>query len=231
MSVHLSNEIRELKKELLSLCSLVEHSVKQAVSAVVHNDCDKAQVVIDNDHEVDLKEVEIEEECLKLLALYQPVAYDLRFLVAALKINNDLERIGDLAVNIARRCKPLSQVKGDNPFDFTLMADKTIRMLKQAIDALILEDTKKAHQVCLQDKEVNELNRDMHHLAYREIRKRPDETKSLLSGLSVSKHLERIADYATNISEDIIYMINGTIVRHMPEDQQLVQEDDFEPDE
>ena len=231
MSVHLSHEIRELKKELLSLCSLVEHSVKCAVSAVVDNDLGKAQQVIDGDQEIDLKEVEIEEECLKLLALYQPVAYDLRVLIAVLKINNDLERIGDLAVNIARRCKSLSQLKGGNPFDFAPMAEKTIQMLKQAIDALILEDDKKAHQVCLQDKEVNEINRDMHHLAYREIRKRPDETKPLLSGLSVSKHLERIADFATNVSEDIIYMINGTIVRHLPEEQQLVQEDDFEPDE
>ncbi len=231
MSVHLSNEIRELKKALLSLCTLVEYSVRESINAVKNNDIKKAQAVIENDHNIDIKEVEFEENCLKLLALYQPVAYDLRFLVAALKINNDLERIGDLAVNIAKRYKSLSKLfheSGKVPFDFEPMSNKTIEMLKMAIDALVSEDTKMAQQVCVDDEQVDEMNRQMHQLAYEKIKKYPEDTKALISGLSISKHLERIADYATNISEDIIYMINGTIIRHMPEDQLLIGKNDFD---
>lgn len=231
MSVHLSNEIKELKKELLSLYSLVETSVKQSVKAVVNNDLSKAQEVIDKDREIDLKEVEIEEECLKLLALHQPVAHDLRFLVASLKINNDLERIADLAGNIARRCKSFSKLSKENlqaPFNFEPMAEKTTEMLKMAIDAFILEDAKKAYTVCIKDKEVDQINRQMHKLVYAEIEKHPHHGKALISGLSISKHLERIADYAAIISEDIIYMISGTITRHKPEELKLIEDDDFD---
>jgi phosphate transport system protein len=174
-----------------------------------------AQSVIESDVDVDSEEVEIEEECLKLLALYQPVAVDLRFIVAVLKINNDLERIGDLAVNIAQRSLTLaSQQPIEIGFDLSGMAEKARGMLRKSLDSLVKMDTSLAREVCAEDEEVDEMNRRMYDLVKKQVVKAPDRVQCLLQLLLVSRNLERIADLSTNIAEDVIYMVDGVIVRH-----------------
>ncbi len=219
MSKPLENELSRLKSKLLTLSALVEERVYQAVRSISERNSELASRVLDGDEEIDDMEVEIEEDCLKILALHQPVALDLRFVVASLKINNDLERIGDLAVNIAERSIFLAgQPPVRVPFDFDDMAQKTRTMLKHALDAMIQFNSKLANQVCLADEEVDEINREMYHKVYSEIKRTPDDVIPLIHFLSVSRHLERIADYATNIAEDVMYIVEGKIFRHKPEE-------------
>jgi len=163
MTIHLIREVEHLKKMLLELSALVEDSVWQAVKAIEQRDAALANQVIEADTAIDEVEVEVEEECLKVLALHQPVASDLRFLVAVLKMNNDLERIGDLAVNIAERAAYLAtQTRMTAPFDFPAMVEKARRMLKNSLDALVNEDVNLAREVCAADDEVDALNRKMY---------------------------------------------------------------------
>ncbi|RLA62764.1 MAG: phosphate transport system regulatory protein PhoU [Epsilonproteobacteria bacterium] len=218
MAKHLQNELEKLKRKLITLSSVIEESVVKSVRSVGNKDFDLAQEVIDHDHTIDLIEVEVEEECLKILALYQPVAVDLRYVIAVLKINNDLERIGDLAVNIAEQSIYMGKQRNIKiPFDFDSMSQKTLAMLKKALDSLVQFDTSLAHQTCLDDDEVDAINREMYGKVYAGIKKDPNHVECFIRYLSISRHLERIADYATNIAEDVIYMIDGTIVRHKPE--------------
>jgi phosphate transport system protein len=218
MAKLLQNEIEKLKKKLLALSSIVEGSLEKAIRSVNERDVELANQVIENDESIDAEEVEVEEECLKIMVLYQPVAIDLRFLVAVLKINNDLERIADIAVNIAERSVYLSQNDPIKmPFDFDEMTKKTRSMLTRSLDALIQQDSKIAHQVCMDDDEVDAINREMYAQVYEEIRKEPNLVEPLIHCHSISRHLERIADYTTNIAEDVIYMVEGKIIRHKPE--------------
>ena len=215
MAVHLQRELGSLKNRMLSLCALVEDDVRQAVQAVDRREPALARQVIERDLQVDHEEVSIEEECLKLLALHQPVANDLRFIVAVLKLNNDLERIADLAVNIAERALFLSsQTPLDIPYDFSAIAAKTQAMLRQSIDALINRDADLARKVGLADDEVDAINREAFNRVTSMIKSHPDDLDSLIALLSVSRYLERIADHASNIAEDVIYLIEGRIVRH-----------------
>lgn len=219
MTKHFQNELERLKKKLLALSAIVEESVERAVRSINTRDVPLAREVIENDRSIDLLEVEVEEECLKILALHQPVAVDLRFVVAVLKINNDLERIGDLAVNIAERSTYLSQKAPiEMPFDFATMEQKTRLMLEKAIDALIQMDLEVAREVGAADDEIDAINREMYNQVSKGIQDSPDQVDRLIHSLSISRHLERIADYATNIAEDVIYMIEGQIVRHQPEE-------------
>ncbi len=215
MAVHLQREIANLKKQILALGSVVEERVRQAVQAVGRRDEAQAQMIVDADTEIDLMEVEIEEECLKVLALYQPVAVDLRFIVSVLKINNDLERIGDLAVNIAERAIFLaSQPRLYDPLDIPEISEKVQGMLKKSLDALVNADLDLAREVCLADDEVDNLNRGMHEKVRAEIRRDIEVLQGASQLLDVSRFLERIADQATNIAEDVIYMVEGRIIRH-----------------
>jgi len=219
MTVHFRRELDKLKKRILSLSTFVEQRVRQAVKSVEDRDGQLARRVIDGDVEIDHLEVEIEEDCLKILALHQPVAIDLRFIVAMLKINSDLERIGDLAVNIAERAAYLAT--SDTPellFDFPGMAAKGHAMLRNSLDALVNLDPHLARQVCADDDQVDSLNRQIYDRVKQEIRKRPEDLEPLIHLLSISRHIERIADLATNIAEDVIYMVEGEIVRHRTED-------------
>lgn len=219
MTVHMKREIDKLKKMLLSLCQIVEERFWQAVESIKKGDANLAKKVIESDIEIDHMEVNVEEECLKILALYQPVAIDLRFIITALKMNNDLERIGDLAVNIAESSQFLAvQPKIDVPFDFDAMTKKTRSMLRKSLDALVNMDCKLAHEVCAADDEVDAMNRQMFLLVQDVIGSHPEGAESLIHLLSVSRHLERIADHATNIAEDVIYMVEGKIIRHRAED-------------
>lgn len=218
MPKHLQRDISTIKKDMLHLATLVEESLHLAVHSVEERDYSIGQKVIEADMQIDKTEVEIEEECLKILALHQPVAIDLRFIVAVLKMNSDLERIGDLAVNIAEHsCFLALQEEVSAPFDFRSMSQAACMMLKKALDALVNMDPDIARQVCSDDDQVDAINRLMYTRVEDEIRKKPDNVKLLMHYLCISKHLERVADHATNIAEDVIYMIEGEIVRHHTE--------------
>ncbi len=215
MAVHLLREIEHLKKEILMVGAMAELSVREATAAIEQYDADLAHQVIEKDVQLDQMEVDVEEACLKALALHQPVAIDLRFIVAVLKINNDLERVGDLAVNVAERAVFLaSQPHIDIGFDFAAMAKGVQTMLKKSLDALVNYDVKQAHEVCAQDDDIDAMNRQMYQFVQRAVQERPEHTETLIHMLSVVRHLERIADHATNIAEDVIYMIKGDIIRH-----------------
>ncbi len=218
MSKHLEKEMSALKRELLSLAAMVEDMVAKAVRSIEEKNEELANQVILMDEQVDENEVHIEEECLKILALHQPVAIDLRYIIGALKMNNDLERIGDLAVNIAQRVSTINKrphVK--SPFDYQHMSVLTRTMLHRAIDSLIGLDKARAKQVCLEDSKVDDLNRQMYQQVFAAIKETPEHVETLIQYLAVSRNLERIADYSTNIAEDVIYMVEGVIVRHSPD--------------
>ncbi len=219
MSVHLIKEIDKLKKMILSLSAMVEETVQRAVKALDTRDAVLAQRIIDHDYEIDRNEVDVEEECLKILALHQPVAIDLRLIIAVLKINNDLERIGDLAVNIAERAVFLAtQERTPMWFNFVQMGEKAQAMLRQSLDSLVNLDAGLAREVCMADDAVDAMNREAFLMVQEAIRHHPERMEALIHLLSVSRHLERIADHATNIAEDVIYMCEGQIVRHRSED-------------
>lgn len=229
MPKHLERELEKLKRRILSLGAKVEERFRMAIKAIETRDGNLANQVIKADHEIDEIEVDIEEECLKVLALHQPVAIDLRFIIAVIKINNDLERIGDLAVNIAERAAYLaSQRKLDILFDFPGMAEKAQSMVKRSLDALVNMDSRLAWEVCASDDAVDAMNRDMFIQVQNAIRKNPNRLEYLIHLLSASRHLERIADHATNIAQDVVYMIEGEIVRHRPETFQAIIERDSE---
>jgi phosphate transport system protein len=215
MSKHLEHEIERLKKMILSLSAVVEESVRKAVRSIESRNCALATEVLERDADIDQTEVDVEEECLKILALHQPVAVDLRFIVAVLKINNDLERIGDLSVNIAERTIFLCErALIPAPFDFDGMCLKTLEMLRGSLDALMQMDTARARAVLVADNEVDAINREMYAKICAALRCDPNPAEVLLSYLSAARQLERIADSSTNIAEDVIYLIEGTIVRH-----------------
>lgn len=218
MAEHLRREIDSLKYKLLAMSGVAEASVANAVRALVERSESLAKAVIDSDLEVDEMEVEIEEDCLKILALHQPVAIDLRFIIAVLKINSDLERVGDLAVNIAERAVYLATHEQiDVPFDFVGMAVKVQKMLTGSIDSLVNLDTRQAYRIRSQDEEIDSMNREMYQLVKNTLVEKPEQANTLMHTLSVGRHLERIADHATNIAEDVIYLVDAEIIRHRPE--------------
>lgn len=212
---HLQHEIEKLKKKILALGAKVEENLNQAITAAMQRDENLARNLIEKDQEIDRMEVELEEECLKVLALHQPVAGDLRFIVAVLKINNDLERIGDLAVNIAERAASLALLPPIAlPFDLTEMAREVRVMLKKSLDALVNLDLELADEVCASDDQVDAINRQAYRQVTAAIRESLEQLESLINLLSISRYLERIADHATNIAQDVIYLLEGDIVRH-----------------
>lgn len=215
MSWHLMKEVESLRGQILKVCSLVEQNVEKAVLAVSRRDEKLALEVVRSDDAIDQMEVDVEEECLKILALHQPVAVDLRYVIAILKINNDLERIGDLAVNIAEQAVYFTRAKQLTiPYDFAGMVVRTQQMLRNSLDAMVQMNENLAQCVLTADDAVDQLHAEMYGLVQKSIREQPEYMDLFIRMLSVSKNLERIADYATNIAEDVVYMIRGKIVRH-----------------
>ncbi len=215
MSVHLQKELDRLERQLLSMSAFVQENIQKAVKAFEDRDTALAAQIIEDDREIDAMEVDVEEECLKMLALYQPVAVDLRFIVAALKINNDLERVGDLAKNIAKRVNVLAknpQVK--IPFDFKPISDYTLDLLNRTLDAFVKLDIQQAYEIRKMDKRIDEEHSKAEDAVSQAIQKSPQDDRCLLQALWVSRCLERVGDHATNIAEDIIYILEGEIVRH-----------------
>ena len=214
-SKHLQREIEKLKKNILSLSARVEKSLRDAIYSFDHQSIQMAQTIIDNDTEIDLSEIRIEEECLKILALYQPVAGDLRFIVAALKINNELERIGDLAVNIAERVTSIFTDGGCVlHFDLSVMTNHVNKMFRDSINSLIYLDERLARKVLKSDDFVDQQLKSITIEIAKKLTVSNQDIQKMILYLSIPKQLERIADCTTNIAEDVIYMINGQIIRH-----------------
>lgn len=215
MCTRLQREIDRLKARVISLATLVEERFKMAVKAVESKDVELAKAVIEGDEEIDRIEVELEEDGLKILALHQPVADHLRYIIAVIKLNNDLERIADLAVNIAERVVSMNHADTvPIPFDFYSMCEKVQEMLKKSLDALVNKDLGLAYEVCAADDDVDAIKKAAQNQFIEECRKRPEKLESLMHLFLTSRHLERIADHTTNIAEDVIYMITGEIHRH-----------------
>jgi phosphate transport system protein len=215
MTILMLREFEKLKKGILTLSALAEESLNRSVKAVMERDPASAQYVLRADDEIDGVEMEVEEECLKILALHQPVAHDLRFIVAVLKINNELERVGDLAVNMSENALALMELAPISaPFDISGMAATARRMLVESLDAFVNLDAAAARKVCLTDDEVDAINRDMYVRVKESIVARPRDVDGLIHYLAMSRQLERIADHATNIAQDVIYLVRGEISRH-----------------
>lgn len=215
MSQVFMNEVRKLKNQILSLSAKVEESLILSVKALLTRDESLAQQVIRGDFDVDDVEVEVEEEALKILALYQPVATDLRFLTAVLKINSDLERIGDLATNIAKRALKMSQEPAVAiPDELGQAAVRAREMVQNSLNAFVGLDPELAKTVCESDDQIDRLCKQVRHFTEEQIQKNPTRVGYYLDMLYASRNIERIGDHATNIAEDVIYLVEGSIVRH-----------------
>jgi phosphate transport system protein len=215
MKRHFEREMDHLKVRLLHLGAAVEDLVARGIQALMDRNQELAAEAIALESDIDRQEISIEEECLKLLALYQPVAGDLRFVTAVLKINNDLERMGDLGRHIAERAQVLAQHREVRiPVDLRRMAGATQSMLHRALDALVNQDAELALRVIHDDGEVDAYLEEMFPLVADQMRTRPENIEVLMHVLSAARHLERIADYATNVAEDVVYLVRGEIIRH-----------------
>jgi phosphate transport system protein len=215
MSKHLQRDLERVKRDLLAMSGLVEEATDLAIGAVVDRRRDLAEQVVAGDDRIDAKELEVEDECLKVLALHQPVASDLRFLISVLKVNNDLERMGDLAKNIAERALALAgQPPIEGAEDFRSMAERVRRMVHDCIDALVERNVDLARKVCFDDREVDEENRRRFERLQDVMRKDPSSVERAVHLLSISRHLERIADHATNVAEDVVFLVDGEVIRH-----------------
>ncbi len=214
MPTHLERELEKLKRKILSLSAIVEDRLYKAVKSVVERKESLALALIGTDSEIHEAHIDIDEECLKILALYRPAANVLRFIISLLKICNDLSRIADLSANIASRAKYICrQVKPKHPYDFYPMAETVKEMLRISIQAFVEQNTTYAREVMEKDLKVDEMNR----AAFREIQEamklHMEDLESLMHHLSVSRNLERIADHSANIAKGVVYLLEGELVR------------------
>ena len=213
---HFHDQLDELKQRLLRMSERAESLVDVAVEALLTRDADKAQVVIAGDREVDRLEVEIESMAVELLALQQPMARDLRFIISAIKASSDLERVGDHAVNIAQSAMSIIASKSDITPDAAIeeMARRARQMLAQAIDAFVRADGGLGRAVCLMDDEVDKLNDGLFRIVVTHILEDPKTISTAIELLLVGRNLERVADLSTNIGEDAVYLAEGKQIKH-----------------
>jgi phosphate transport system protein len=210
------DELKKLREDILYMGGLVEDQIQKAVKALVDRDSDLAQTIIERDHEVNRLDVEVDELCIRLLALHQPAGRDLRFITTGLKITTDLERIGDMAVNICERALELNQEPQLKPYiDVPRMATIARRMIRESLDAFVREDTELALKVCKDDDEVDQLNAQIFRETLTFMIENPQTISRATKISSVSKYLERIADHATNIGEMVVFMVKGKSIRHI----------------
>lgn len=215
MSKHLEREMSRLERQMLALSAVVEENLLLALKSLKARDVRGAENVVKRDSEVDAIEVELEEECLKILALYQPVATDLRSIVSILKINNDLERVGDLAVAIARSSIRLGSIDPvPIPSQIERMGELTLTMFRECLHAFVRLDGVLARTVVENDQKVDDLRREVRELVEQTVRREGEKTAAFINILRIAESLERVGDHASNIAEDIIYMLEGGIVRH-----------------
>jgi phosphate transport system protein len=211
----LQNHLTQLRKQILEVGAVVEDSLAKALTALLTRRLELGEAVMNGDAEIDRLEIDVEEECLKILALNHPVADDLRFIVAVLKMNNDLERMGDHAANIAKRAVYLAKRDPVEWPDGIEQMGQTVRlMLKQSLDALVEADGRLAREVCAGDDIVDGQKRQLVAALRERLLLEQGDKSCLLKMLDVPRHLERIADLSTNIAEDVIYLVDGAIIRH-----------------
>jgi phosphate transport system protein len=222
MPKRLQKDLEKIKKQILSLGAMAEERIRMAIKAIETWDAGLAEEIIRRDYEIDECEIEVEEECLKILALHQPVAVDLRFLIAVIKINSELERIGDEAVNIANRVRNISKRRRiELSFDFNVMAEKAATMLRLSLDALVNLDLDLAFKVLTLDDEVDLMHREIYDRIKEVMGQNPDYVGYLINLYTTSRHLERVGDHSTNIAEEVIYLIEGEIIRHRAREEAL----------
>lgn len=208
-------DLGALQEKVLRMGALVEDAIGRALTALVDRDPELARETIGRDHLVNRLEVDVDEHCIELLALRQPAAGDLRLIITGLKINTDLERIGDLAVNLCERVLELLEAPPLKPLiDLPRMADRARAMLRQALDAYVARDAERAQQVCALDDEVDRLNDQVFRELLTYMLENPANIPRALGLIMIGKYLERIADHATNISEMVIYLVKGKDIRH-----------------
>jgi len=209
-------DLKKLREDILYMGGLVENQIQRAVSSLVERDSPLAETIIQRDHEVNRLDVEIDDLCIRLLALHQPAARDLRFITTALKITTDLERIGDMAVNICERALELNTEPQLKPYiDSPRMAQTSERMIRESLDAFVREDTTLALKVCKDDQEVDDLNSQIFRETITFMIEDPHTINRAIKISSISKYLERIADHATNIAEMVVFLVKGKSIRHM----------------
>ena len=224
MERHFEQELEQLKSKLLAMSALVESAVYHSITAVVHKDRELAEEVLLNEARVNRMEIEIDDQAISLLALQQPMASDLRLITAAIKINTDLERMGDLAVNIVKRALSLM----DEPvvphlIDIPHIAALVQNMVRQSLDAFVSKDATLAQSVLSSDDAVDALRSAFSHELISFMQREPNHIPQAMSLLSIVGRLERIADHATNIAEDVLFYVKGIDVRHHAE---VVAKDD-----
>ena len=215
MTRHFHEELDALKQTLLAMGGLVEDQIRRAMRALLERDDVIAQEVIDRDRQVNTYDVEVDEQCVNLLALHQPAASDLRFITTAMKIVTDLERIGDQAVNIAQRALELNREPQLKPYiDLPRMADRAQRMVKESLDAFVAGDTALARQVCAADAEVDALKEQIFRELLTYMMEDPRTVSRAIRVILISRFIERVADHATNVAEMVIYLVDAKMVRH-----------------
>ena len=211
-------DLKKLREEILYMGGLIEDQIQKAVKSLVDRDSNLAEIIIERDQEVNRLDVDIDDLCIRLLALHQPAGRDLRFITTGLKITTDLERIGDMAVNICERALELNEEPQLKPYiDIPRMAQISQRMIHESLDAFVREDTDLALKVCKDDDEVDQLNAQIFRETITFMIENPQTISRATKIGSISKYLERIADHATNIAEMVIFMVKGKSIRHMKE--------------
>ncbi len=214
--MYFHREIDQLKKKILEMGTLAEDRLRRACTILENGDDIQAQTLMTGDWEIDDMEIRVEEECLKILALHQPVARDLRLIVSIIKINGELERIADIAVNIAKRVLTINKNRPATcafDMDYRVMAAKSMEMVKTALDALVTEDAAMARKVFLMDDDVDRERNRAYTTVVQQVSKTPEGAACLINFYLIARHLERIGDRAKNIAEEVIYLVEGEIVR------------------
>lgn len=215
MSIHMQADLAALHKDLLAMCSQVEDMIHRAVDQLSKPDFEASRKLSQDDAIIDRKDVQIEDACLKILALHQPVAIDLRRITSVMKISAELERVADLAVNISERaCGLLNSPPTHVPEELKTMAQRAVDMLHRSIDAYVDLDSMAARHVCLEDDDVDSLNRRLIKQLIALMHEAPENLDALLHLFSAVRQVERVADHATNIAEDVVYLVEGRIIRH-----------------
>jgi len=218
MSKHLQRDIERLRKDILMLGSLVEEATDKSIKVIGRSDEKILDELFQGEERINQMEVDIHEECLKVLALHQPVATDLRFIVAVLKVNNDLERMGDQAINIAGRVRSLMGEKPlSAPVDFAAMGEVARRMVHLSLEALVNQDVEAARRVGEMDDELDDMHAETYRIIQEAMKGDPEMIKTGVSYLTISSNLERIGDLSTNIAEETVFMEEGEVVRHSDE--------------
>ena len=215
MQRHFDDELKSVKDRILRMGALVEDQIANAIKGLVDRDSEISRDVIANDHQVNALDVEIDEECLRLIALHQPMARDLRFLTTAMKISTELERMSDLAENVSERAIELNQEPQLKPYiDIPRMAQHAQTMVKETLDAFVNMDSKLARKVCGDDDYMDEVNEQIFRELLSFMLEDPKTISRAVRITFISKYLERVADHATNVGELVVYMVEGKIIRH-----------------